>query len=156
MNPAPAPPMHPSATIERVETVLLDLPTIRPHRLSVATMNGQTLMLVRIHCSDGVVGVGEGTTIGGLAYGGESPEGMKLAVDTYFAPLLRGADATRVPALMAHLDRAIKDNRFARSAIETSLLDPHVKPTRLPVSQPLRGQTGRPSCWERVFVSVLI
>src|SRR3546814_8358703 len=77
MNPAPAPAMHPSATIERVETVLLDLPTIRPHRLSVATMNGQTLMLVRIHCSDGVVGVGEGTTIGGLAYGGESPEGMR-------------------------------------------------------------------------------
>src|SRR3546814_226814 len=134
------PAMHPPAPIERVETVLLDLPTIRPHRLSVATMNGQTLMLVRIHCSDGVVGVGEGTTIGGLAYGGESPEGMKLAVDTYFAPLLRGADATRVPALMAHLDRAIKDNRFARSAIETALLDAHGKRTGLPVSELLGGR----------------
>src|SRR3546814_14292370 len=76
MNPYPAPAMHPSATIERVETVLLDLPTIRPHRLSVATMNGQTLMLLRLHCSDGVVGVGEGTTIGVLAYGGESTEGI--------------------------------------------------------------------------------
>ncbi|KRA35588.1 muconate cycloisomerase [Rhodanobacter sp. Root627] len=132
--------MHPSATIERIETVLLDLPTIRPHRLSVATMNGQTLMLVRIHCSDGAVGVGEGTTIGGLAYGGESPEGMKLAVDTYFAPLLKGADATRVPALMAQLDRSIKDNRFARSAVETALLDAHGKRTGLPVSELLGGR----------------
>src|SRR3546814_14853618 len=65
---------------------------------------------------------------------------MKLAVDTYFAPLLRGADATRVPALMAHLDRAIKDNRFARSAIETALLDAHGKRTGLPVSELLGGR----------------
>src|SRR5690606_21248076 len=79
-------------TVDRVETLLLDLPTIRPHQLSMATMNGQTLMLVRLHCSDGSVGIGEGTTIGGLAYGAESPEGMKLAVDAYFAPLLIGAD----------------------------------------------------------------
>ena len=72
--------------IERVETLLVDLPTIRPHQLSMATMNGQTLMLVRLNCSAGTVGVGEGTTIGGQAYGAESPEGMKLAIDTYFAP----------------------------------------------------------------------
>src|SRR3546814_17950552 len=54
MNPAPAPAMHPSATIERVEAVLLDMPTISANRLSVATMIGQTLMHVRIHCSAGV------------------------------------------------------------------------------------------------------
>lgn len=129
-----------AATIERVETLLLDLPTIRPHRLSMATMDGQTVMLVRIHCSDGVVGVGEGTTIGGLAYGGESPEGMKLAVDTYFAPRLRGGDATRVPALMARLDDTIRDNRFARTAVETALLDAQGKRTGLPVSELLGGR----------------
>ena len=137
-SPAPAPP--PSATIERVETLLLDLPTIRPHHLSVTTMDGQTVMLVRIHCSDGVVGIGEGTTIGGLAYGGESPEGMKLAVDTYFAPRLLGADPTRVPALMAQLDSMIKENRFARSAIETALLDAQGKRTGLAVSELLGGR----------------
>ena len=66
--------------------MILDLPTIRPHKLSVATMDGQVLMLVRVHCSDGIVGLGEGTTIGGLAYGGESPESMKTNIDTWFAP----------------------------------------------------------------------
>jgi muconate cycloisomerase len=64
-------PIAPTAAlfpvIERVETMLVDLPTIRPHKLSVATMTGQTLMLVKVHCSDGTVGIGEGTTIGGLA-----------------------------------------------------------------------------------------
>ena len=141
-NPSPTanPASSPAPTVERVEALLLDLPTIRPHRLSVATMDGQTLMLVRIHCSDGVMGVGEGTTIGGLAYGGESPEGMKLAVETYFAPLLQGADATRVPALMARIDSMIKDNRFARSAVETALLDAQGKRTGLPVSELLGGR----------------
>ena len=42
--------------IESVETILVDVPTIRPHRLSVATMNCQTLVLVRIQCSDGITG----------------------------------------------------------------------------------------------------
>ncbi|MGY0633371.1 muconate/chloromuconate family cycloisomerase [Luteimonas sp. A478] len=140
MNASTSPASRTSPTIDRVEALLLDLPTIRPHRLSVATMNGQTVMLVRIHCSDGVVGIGEGTTIGGLAYGGESPEGMKLAVDTYFAPLLQGADPTRVPALMARIDSVIKDNRFARSAVETALLDAQGKRTGLPVSELLGGR----------------
>ncbi|MBS0507317.1 MAG: muconate cycloisomerase [Proteobacteria bacterium] len=127
-------------TIERVETLLLDLPTIRPHQLSMATMNGQTLMLVRLRCSDGTVGVGEGTTIGGLAYGEESPEGMKLAIDTYFAPLLLGADASHVPALMARLGKAIHGNRFAKCAVETALFDALGQRTGLPVSELLGGR----------------
>jgi muconate cycloisomerase len=135
--------------IERVETFLVDLPTIRPHQLSMATMNGQTLMLVRLYCSDGTVGVGEGTTIGGLAYGAESPEGMKLAIDTYFAPLLVGADASHVPAIMAKLDKAIRDNRFAKCAVETALFDALGQRTGLPVSQLLGGRVrdSLPVAW---------
>src|ERR1700753_589455 len=87
------------ATIERIETCLVDLPTIRPHKLSVATMFGQTLMLVRVYCSDGAAGIGEGITIGGMAYGPESPESMKLAIDAYLGPAAIGKDATRVQEL---------------------------------------------------------
>ena len=126
--------------VTRVETAILDLPTIRPHKLSVATMNGQVLMLVRVHCSDGIVGVGEGTTIGGLAYGGESPESMKTNIDTWFAPVMLGQDATRVQALMARVSRMVKDNRFAKSAVETALLDAHGKRVGLPVSELLGGR----------------
>lgn len=137
---APFAPTRTSPVVERVETVLIDLPTIRPHKLSVATMNGQTLMLVRIRCSDGVTGIGEGTTIGGLAYGGESPESMKLAIDTYLAPVLLGQDATRVQALMARVGKMVKENRFAKSAVETALLDAHGKRLGLPVSELLGGR----------------
>ena len=137
-------PVAPAANIvpvvERIETMLVDLPTIRPHKLSVATMDGQTLMLVKIHCSDGIVGIGEGATIGGLAYGGESPEGMKLAIDTYFAPVMTGQDATRVQALMARVGKMVKENRFAKSAVETALLDANGKRLGLPVTELLGGR----------------
>ncbi|QRM57856.1 muconate/chloromuconate family cycloisomerase [Sinorhizobium sp. BG8] len=143
MDTKPA-PNAPTATrfpvIERVESMLVDLPTIRPHKLSVATMNGQTLMLVKVYCSDGIVGIGEGTTIGGLAYGGESPESMKLAVDTYFAPLMLGQDATRIPALLVRIGKMIKENRFAKCAVETALLDAQGKRLGLPVSELLGGR----------------
>lgn len=126
--------------VDRVETLLVDLPTIRPHKLSVATMNGQTLMLVKVTCSDGSIGIGEGTTIGGLAYGAESPESMKLAIDTYFAPLMIGQDAGRVQALMARIGKMVKDNRFAKSAVETALLDALGKRCGLAVSELLGGR----------------
>lgn len=135
-----APVATPHPIVERVETLLVDLPTIRPHKLSVATMNGQTLMLVKLHCSDGHTGIGEGTTIGGLAYGGESPESMKLAIDTYFAPLMIGQDATRIQALMGRIGKMVKENRFAKSAVETALLDAQGKRLGLPVSELLGGR----------------
>lgn len=126
--------------VSRVETVILDLPTIRPHKLSVATMNGQVLMLVRVYCSDGIVGIGEGTTIGGLAYGGESPESMKTNIDSWFAPVMIGQDATQVQALMARIGRMVRENRFAKSAVETALLDAQGKRVGLPVSELLGGR----------------
>ncbi|MGE4334446.1 MAG: muconate/chloromuconate family cycloisomerase [Pigmentiphaga sp.] len=127
-------------SIERVETCLLDLPTIRPHKLSVTVMNGQTLMLVKVFCSDGTVGVGEGTTIGGTAYGGESPESMKLNIDTYIAPIMIGQDGNRVQALMSRIGKMAKGNRFAKSAIETALLDALGKRTGLALSELLGGR----------------
>jgi len=133
-------PTNGSIVIERVETLLLDLPTIRPHQLSMTVMQSQTLMLVRIYCSDGSIGIGEGTTIGGLAYGAESPEGMKLAIDTYFAPLLKGADADSVPAAMARIRTAIRDNRFAKCAVGTALYDALGHRLGLPLSQLLGGR----------------
>ncbi|GLQ50670.1 muconate/chloromuconate family cycloisomerase [Dyella flava] len=129
-----------ASRIERVETLLLDIPTIRPHRLSVATMHGQLLMLVRVYTADGIVGLGEGTTIGGLAYGPESPEGMKLTVDRYIAPQLVGADSDRVQALMDHLGKLVKGNNFVKCAIETALLDARAKRIGVPLSELLGGR----------------
>lgn len=71
-----------------INTFIVDIPTNRPHVLGMATVRSQSIVLVQIRTSDGIEGVGEGTTIGGLSYGDESPEGIKLVIDTYIAPVL--------------------------------------------------------------------
>lgn len=127
-------------TITAIETCLVDLPTIRPHVLAMTTMQQQTLCLVTIVCSDDVTGIGEATTIGGLSYGPESPETIKLAIDTYFSPVLMGADPMRPAALMARLDKVVVGNNFAKCAIETALLDAMGQRVGLPVSELLGGR----------------
>src|SRR6266404_1651061 len=129
-----------AARIENVEAILVDLPTIRPHQLSMTTMKGQTLMILRIRMSDGIVGVGEGTTIGGLAYGPESPEGMKLAIDTYFAPILLQSDPNRIGRTMGAINKAVQGNNFAKCAVETALIDALGKRNRVTASEMLGGR----------------
>lgn len=132
--------MSARVSIQQIETFLVDLPTIRPHQLAMTTMRHQTLMIVRLHMSDGIVGIGEGTTIGGLAYGPESPEGMKLAIDTYFTPLLLAADPCRVAMTMGAISTAIQGNNFAKCAVETALLDAMGQRVGLSVSELLGGR----------------
>jgi muconate cycloisomerase len=133
-----------------IETILIDLPTIRPHVLSMATMYRQTVTLVRIVMPDGIEGIGEATTIGGLSYGEESPEGIKLAIDTYIAPLLEHCDLDRIGSTMATIQRSVVGNRLAKCAIETALLDAQGKRRGLPLSEMIGGGRVRdtmPVAW---------
>ncbi|PJG46272.1 muconate cycloisomerase [Sphingobium sp. LB126] len=132
--------MPPSITITGIETNILEVPTVRPHVLAMATMEAQVVCLVRLHCSDGIEGVGEATTIGGLSYGPESPEGIKLAIDRYFDPLLRSGDATRIASLMGVIGKHVVGNHFAKCAVETALLDAQGKRLGVPVSELLGGR----------------
>ncbi|MEP6873492.1 MAG: muconate/chloromuconate family cycloisomerase [Burkholderiales bacterium] len=131
--------MNTNPTPRAIEAILVDLPTIRAHKLAMATMTNQTLVIVRITCSDGVVGIGEATTIGGLAYGEQSPEGIKSAVDDYIAPLLRNSDVTQIGRAMQRISGAVQGNSFAKAAVEIALLDAQGKRLGLPVHALLGG-----------------
>jgi len=126
--------------IEGVDVLLLDIPTIRPHQLSVATMREQTVVLVRIRCEDGVNGWGEASTIGGLAYGEESPESMQANIERYMAPLLAGADASSPGRCMHRLRTSLQGNRFALCAIETALFDAQARRLGVPLSALFGGR----------------
>jgi muconate cycloisomerase len=135
--------------ITSVEAILVDLPTIRAHQLAMATMQQQTLVIVRLRSSDGIEGIGEATTIGGLSYGEESPEGIKLTIDTYLAPAIVGEDATNINGAMLKLNKVARGNRFAKCAIETALLDAQGKRLGVPVSTLLGGAVRKtlPVLW---------
>jgi muconate cycloisomerase len=141
--------MHKNITIKAIETYVVDLPTIRPHKLSMAVMQTQTMVIVRIICSDDIEGYGESTTIGGLTYGPEYPLGMKYTIDNYIAALLIGQDANNINQLMKNLQANVQGNTFVKSAIETALLDAKGKRYGLPVYDLLGGavQQKLPVLW---------
>lgn len=132
--------MNEAVRIRNVRVMLADVPTIRPHVLAMTTMNTQTIVLVEVERDDGIKGFGEATTIGGLAYGDESPEGIKLAVEKYFKPLIQNCDANRPATIMALLHRHIVGNRFAKCAVETALLDALGRACNLSLSELLGGR----------------
>lgn len=138
-----------SITIESLACWLVDIPTIRPHKLSMATMGCQTLTIVKMQCANGITGWGEATTIGGLSYGAESPEGIKSAIETYLAPLLCGQTFSGPSALADKMNAHVKGNTFAKSALETAFLDAQGKALGLPVSSLLGGAltTRLPVLW---------
>jgi muconate cycloisomerase len=125
--------------IDQIETMILDIPTIRGHVLSMATMRTQTAVLVRVRFSDGSEGIGEGTTIGGLSYGAESPEGIQSAIETYIAPVLLGRDADNVNGAIQLIDKLVKGNRIAKAAVEIALWDGLGKRLGCPVAQLFGG-----------------
>lgn len=125
---------------KNIETMLVRIPTIRPHRMAVATMNTQTLALVKVTTSDGYVGWGEATTIGGLSYGEESPESIKTNIDSYFAPLLKSLSSVNLAQTLSAINKNIQGNRFAKCAIQTALLDIHAQRLGLPLSEVLGGR----------------
>jgi muconate cycloisomerase len=126
-------------TIDRIETLILDIPTIRGHVLSMATMRTQTAVLVRIRFSDGSEGLGEGTTIGGLSYGPESPESIRSAIDTYLAPALIGRAGDDVNGAIQVMDHVARGNRIAKTALEIALWDGLGKRLSVPVAQLFGG-----------------
>ena len=138
------------AALAAIDTLIVDVPTIRPHVLAMATMSRQSVVLVRIRDADGVEGVGEGTTIGGLSYGEESPESIKVAIDTYIAPILEVCDLARVGETMGKVARHVVGNHIAKCAVETALLDAAGKRLGVPVSALIGGGRVRdrlPVAW---------
>ncbi len=126
--------------IAKIETLIVDLPTIRGHQLSMTTMTTQSSVIVKIYTEGGVLGLGEAATIGGLSYGPESPEGMKLTIDQYIAPLLIGQSIASIKALKVRMAQNIRGNYFAKNAVETALFDIQGKILNVPISTLLGGK----------------
>jgi muconate cycloisomerase len=136
----PEPKARAVTKIDRIDAIIIDVPTVRGHVLSMTTMLTQSVVLVRIRFSDGSEGLGEGASIGGLSYGPESVESVKLAIDTYIAPALVGMDGDAIAAASAHMEKAVKGNPIARAAVECALWDGLGRRAGLSVAQLFGGR----------------
>ncbi|MFZ5965156.1 muconate cycloisomerase family protein [Thalassococcus sp. BH17M4-6] len=135
--------------IETIEAVILDIPTIRGHVLSMATMRTQSAVVVRLRFSDGSEGLGEGTTIGGISYCPESPESIVSVIESYIAPALIGRDGDRLNEAVQLMAKSVKGNFIAKSAVEIALWDGLGKRLGVPVSKLFGGavRSRLPAAW---------
>lgn len=125
--------------IRSIRTSILDIPLVRPHRVAVATLETQPILLVRVLLANGVEGIGEGVTPGGPWWGGESVEGMQALVDRHLAPMLLGQDAGRIDQLLQQMNRSVAGANFAKAAVDMALWDALGKSYGLPVHKLLGG-----------------
>ncbi|TYK71535.1 mandelate racemase [Comamonas sp. Z3] len=132
--------MTTSFPIERITARILDIPTIRPHKLSFGAINRQSPVIVQMWLRNGATGFGEAATIGGPSWNEESPESIHHAITNHLAPALAGQDGARIEACLARMDLACRGNAFAKSAVEMALLDAVARSLQVPVWQLLGGK----------------
>jgi muconate cycloisomerase len=113
----------PDLVITSIETTIVDVPLIRPHRFANVTMREQSLVVTRVRTRDGVTGNGEAVVPGGPWWGGDSVESIQATIDRYLAPQLVGEPAGDVERLVATMDRFVHGNAFAKAAVEMALWD---------------------------------
>lgn len=127
-------------SIASLHTRIVDIPTVRAHKLSFGAINRQSYCIVRAELSDGSVGWGEAATIGGASWNEESPESIFHAVGAYLAPAVHGKPAGQLEARLADMERSCRGNYFAKSAVEMALVDAVARSAGVPAYQLLGGK----------------
>ena len=141
--PDPSPPdahgLARDLAVAAVRSTIVDVPTVRRHKLSNTSVTAQSYVLVRVRLASGAEGIGEAATLGGPRWSEESVEAIKANIDAYLAPAVMGLRADRFEAAGLRLDAAAKRNNAAKAAVETALFDAVGKTFGLPAAALLGG-----------------
>ncbi|WP_203073449.1 muconate/chloromuconate family cycloisomerase [Falsiroseomonas ponticola] len=125
--------------IHAIRSTIVDVPTVRRHKLSSLSVTAQSYVIVELRLANGVEGIGEAATLGGPRWSEESVEAIKANIDAHLAPALIGHPADRFAAAGTALDAAARRNNAAKAAIETALFDAVGHTLGLPAYQLLGG-----------------
>jgi muconate cycloisomerase len=136
-------------SIAAITATIVDVPTVRRHKLSNTAVTAQNYVIVRLRLDNGVEGIGEAATLGGPRWAEESVEAIKANIDAYLAPALLGKRADFFTAAGEIMAAAAKRNYAAKAALETAMFDAVGKTLNLPVSALLGGatRTSIPVLW---------
>jgi muconate cycloisomerase len=143
--------------ISHISARIVDIPTVRPHKFSFGTINQLSCVIVRLETSDGAVGWGEATTIGGASWNEESPESIFHAIHHYLIPALLDRCVHSIEAALTLMDQRCKGNYFAKSAIEQAMIDASARLRNMPAHQLLGGavRSTLPVAWTLASGNVL-
>ena len=125
--------------VRDVRTTIVDVPTVREHKLSQTAVRAQGYVIVQVRLENGAVGIGEAATLGGPRWSEESVEAIKANIDVYSAPAIVGRRGDAFEAVGVRLDEAAKRNNAAKAALDTALYDAVGQSLGVPVSALLGG-----------------
>lgn len=125
--------------VERVETIIVDIPMRRPHKFARVTVHAQPVLLIFVHTRGGITGIGEGAVPGGPWWGGESVESMKVIIDSYITPLLLDRRVDGIDDLMRDVTDHVAANLYAKTAVEVALHDAWARSLDVPLHTLLGG-----------------
>lgn len=126
--------------IKEFKTYILDMETIRPHQLSMHTITSQAIILGRAIDEDGTEGWSEVANIGGIAYGEQTPEAIKVNIDTYLSKLVIGRDAMDFNKIMWEISHHAKGNNYSKAVVEGALIDLAARQRNIPAYELLGGK----------------
>jgi muconate cycloisomerase len=138
-----------SLAIREIKARIVDVPTIRAHKLSNTEVAQQGYVLVKLTLENGAVGYGEASTLGGPRWAEESVETIKAVIDAYLAPSLLGRNASLFEANAGILAKAAKRNFAAKCALDAAALDAVGKTLNTPATTLLGGAVRQsfPAIW---------
>jgi L-alanine-DL-glutamate epimerase-like enolase superfamily enzyme len=123
-------------TITQIEIIDLNLPFSHPFKIALAVMDSAHNIVIRIHDSDGLVGVGEGVPSRFVT--GEAPETAFEAAKLY-ANFLIGKNPLEIDSHLATLERYMLKNPAIRCAYDLALYDLLARHAGLPLYALLGG-----------------
>src|SRR5262249_43114789 len=126
--------------ITKVEAIPFSIPYRKPLRFASGEVHAAEHVLVRIHTSDGVVGVAEATPRP-FTYG-ETQAGIVAVIEQIFAPQRRGWVLRQGETVWSRLQRPV-GTPTAKAAIDMALWDGLGRTLDRPVTSLLGGFTDR-------------
>lgn len=130
----------PLPTLTQIEVFKLNIPWKEPFRVSLGLITTAHNILVRLHTSSGLIGLGEASP---LSFISASTQSTDFEAGILLARLLAGKDPVAIEARLDELDRFLVHNHTIKSAFDMALYDLAAKHAGLPLYAFLGGEKRR-------------
>ncbi|MEW5785423.1 MAG: enolase C-terminal domain-like protein [Bacillota bacterium] len=122
------------------------VPLLHPFKAAYGTRDSADFVVVEIEDNEGRIGLGEASTI--PIYDEGSQAGVVYVLQKHLKPLLKGRDPRSIEENMFLVGKAVKGERYLKSALDFALHDLAGKIYGIPVCQLLGGTLHPiPVCW---------
>lgn len=112
--------MNPGSAITKIEIYKFNIPFAKPYRIALGWINSAENILIRIHTSDELYGVGEGSPISYIC--GETQDTC-ISTAVNLARLMVGKDSAAIEARVREMNAFITHHSTVKSAFDMALFD---------------------------------